>query len=105
MKARAVRVWRLDIAYPPGSHPDQPDNDPRAEWAPDTPDMAEIDHHEQETGAPVYRSETFRWPVERMFLSRSGAVVRATKLREWGSTVTIHRSRPVTWDDAPEEIR
>lgn len=100
---RPARVYRLDITYPVDSRPTDPGFDHRDGWAPDDPAMADVDHLEPETGAPVYRHETFRWPAERRFLTRSGAETRARKLRGWGCTVTVQPSRPIEWDEATEE--
>jgi hypothetical protein len=68
---KAVRVYRLDIIYPPGSHPSQPDYDPGG--------------------------NTMRWPTERLFLSHSGAQHRAAVLRQRGAVVNVVPSRTVTW--------
>lgn len=89
--SRPVRVYRLEIAYPDREHAETYPGE--VEW-----------RHDPATGRPVPDEPTPRsWPVERLFLSRSGAAARATKLRKWGCTVTIRPSQVVTWEPSAEE--
>jgi hypothetical protein len=83
------RIYRLDIAYPEGSREEgwQPPG-----WKPGDP-FTHYDFPEDEG--------TFRWPVERDYLSASGANARAARLRKCGCIVEVDRSERVVWD-APE---
>jgi hypothetical protein len=87
---RPRRVYQLDITYPDrehaAEHPDQ------TEWRYD----AAAGGHVPDEPSPT------PWPVERLFLSRSGAQHRARKLREWGCTVTVHPSDPIIWPEPKE---
>ncbi len=84
MSNRPLRVYRLDVTYPPGSR--RPGWQPagwESRWAPGPIPDGEADY--------------FRWPAERRFLSRSGAMKRAALLRSYGAEVTVVASDPVTW--------
>jgi hypothetical protein len=100
-----TRVYRLDIDYPEGSRDITP-GDTAAGWQPAEWDaavgpFAAYWAHEEDRGDPP-----FRWPSERLFLSRSGAARRAALLRLCGCTVGVVASYPVAWNEAgePEKI-
>jgi hypothetical protein len=79
-----TRVYRLNVTYPPGSL--EPGWEPPG-WT--------------ITGPNGYEDRPdFRWPRERLYLSRSGAKTGADLFRKYGAEVTIERSDPVTWPDA-----
>jgi hypothetical protein len=96
---RMVRVYYLEITYPPGSR--------KPGWLPAVFRNPEVMGQFRRSERRAMRKQ-WHWPRERMFLSRSSAYERAGILRIWGATVTVHRSRPVLWparapDDA--EVR
>lgn len=78
---RTLRIYELDITYPEGSDGDD------GEW--------------EDAGRPPHDYAVFvrRWPVERRFLSRSGAVHRAELLTGRGCTVDIRQSAPIVFED------
>lgn len=43
----------------------------------------------------------FSWPMKRDYLSLGGAQHRANLFREYGATVEIVASRPVSWEPQP----
>ena len=75
-------VWRLDITYPEQAR------DP--EWVP-------------EAWEPRDPHDVFRWPPNKMCLSRKTAVRRQRLFESYGCYVTIHRSLPVRWPYSPHE--
>ena len=79
-------IYRLDIEYPEGC--DKPG------WYPEDYDPDSYD-------AYWGYQEPFRWPRERLFLSRSGAGKRAGQLEAWGARVTVVPSLPVEWPAEP----
>jgi len=81
----SVFVYRLDITYPEGST--EWGWEPEGEW-----------WKELSGGQGPGPDETFSWPQEHLYLSRSGASKRADLLRKWGATVRVEKSRPVEWD-------
>jgi hypothetical protein len=85
----SVRVYRLVVTYPEGSH--DADGLPVPGWEPPgwTPAAA---YDPEEGPAP------FSWPRSRLYLSKGGAVQRANLLRSFGATVTVEASKPVGWD-------
>jgi hypothetical protein len=85
--ARPVHVYRLEIAYPQGSH--------EPGWTP-----ALWSRLPRRTRRKLERAG-FRWPAERMFLSASAAYRRAWRLRCYGAEAEVCRSAPVTWPEAP----
>jgi hypothetical protein len=85
---RAIYVFCLEIEYPEGS--DKPG------WWP-----ASWYTLSDETRRKAIE-QGFRWPPERMYLSRSGAYGRAWLLRWCGAKVTVRRSAPVTWPEPGE---
>jgi hypothetical protein len=90
-----VYVYRLDITYPPGS--EEPGWQPEG-WEP---------QEYQITSGPdagAWDSESFRWPRERMYFSKSGAEGRADLFRKYGAKVTVRRSHSVTWPGLEEEL-
>ena len=95
MTERRRYLYRLDVTYPPRSHPSMPDHDetwwPNGEKAPTYVDT------DWDTGAKTDVQEEFRWPTRRVFLSRSGADHRASILRGFGAIVTVVRSKAVEW--------
>lgn len=84
----AVRVYRLDVTYPAGS--DEPGWEP-AGWE---PGGYQIDD------AGSWETGEFRWPRERVYLSRKGADYKAGLLRGYGAQVTVVPSLPVEWPAA-----
>jgi hypothetical protein len=42
-------------------------------------------------------------PARRHYLTERGADHHAAVLREAGATVTVQPSRPIEWDDEPQE--
>lgn len=85
---RAVRVFKLDVTYPPGSLD--------LGWEPEG--WAGVDYqvaHGDDAGS--WETTVFQWPAERHFLSASGAETRAALLRGWGADVTVRPSLPVQW--------
>lgn len=84
---RTLRIYELDIAYPEGADPVRD-----GEW--------------EESGTPAFDGSPGeywvpRWPQQRRFLSRSGAVGRAERLTERGCAVDIRRSEPIVFEDDP----
>lgn len=75
-------VYRLDIVYPKGSR--------EYGWEPET--------WQRSPNADPDYDPSFRWPRERLYLSRSGADQRAMVFRHYGAKVTVVRSQPVEWD-------
>lgn len=86
---RPVRVYRLMVIYPEGSH--------EKGWRPacwsDPRFLATLPRAERRALA---RRE-FRWPRERRFMSSSSAYGRANLLTWYGAEVTVEASDPVTW--------
>lgn len=95
---RAAHVYRLVVVLPEGSDV--------AGWEPENwEDWCEKHDHwinEYETGASV--TPPFRWQTRRNFLSKAAADRRAEWLREFGATVTVEKSNPVTWPNPPEVL-
>jgi hypothetical protein len=89
-------VYRLAIEYPAGSQ--APGWEP-AGWNPDSFDQG------SDPDLPLFCGPyddlddcyPFRWPRERVYLSRSGAARRARALRKYGAVVTVVQSLPVEW--------
>jgi len=108
-KRRTRYVFRLDITYPPASR--------MAGWQPEnwrallgTEDWGrpEIDHAYVAllTDEQIAEAHPFRWPLERLFLTRENAMARAARLRAAGALVNVVRSQPIVWpDDSPAETR
>jgi len=90
MTDRIVRVYKLEIEYPPGS--DAPG------WAPACwPEfLAGIKDRARRREAA---RRGFRWPREHLYLSASGAYSRAALLTWFGATVYVDASSPVTWPE------
>lgn len=88
--SRAVRVFRLEIEYPPGS--DAPG------WVPACwPEfLAGI---KDKAKRREVRRRGFHWPREHLYLSASGAWARAGLLHWFGATVFVDASDPVTWPE------
>jgi hypothetical protein len=88
----SVRVHRLVVTYPAGSHDEQ--GVPVVGWRPpgSTPDL----RREEDTGA--LDEVPFSWPRAHLYLSHQGAVNRANLLRSFGATVEVQSSKPVEWD-------
>jgi len=80
-----ARVYRLHVTYPEGSF--EPEWEPPG-WEPDY-------WVDPDTGA--HEPMPFRWPAERLFLSRSAAQRRAVQLRSYGAKVEVEESEPVVW--------
>lgn len=85
-----TRIYKLDITYPGGSA--APGWQPEG-WQPGGPftSWAETASSDDDP--------SFRWPVERHYLSRSGATDRAVLLRQCGCTVDVVASHPVAWNE------
>lgn len=91
-RGRTLRVYRLDVEYPPGSR--------EPGWQP--PGWEENwDKHPEFWGAGEEEFPPFRWPRVGRYLSKSGAGKRARTLRKLGAEVTVVSSRPVEWEDSP----
>ncbi len=88
--SRVVRVFRLEIEYPPGS--DAPG------WVPACwPEfLAGI---KDKAKRREVRRRGFHWPREHLYLSASGAWARAGLLHWFGATVFVDASDPVTWPE------
>lgn len=107
-RGRTRYVFRLDITYPPGSRIAgwQPDNWRTLlgslDWGPPS-----IDHDDVATMTDLEVSLVpFKWPRERLFLTRENAMRRAALLRAAGALVNVVRSQPIVWpDDSPAETR
>lgn len=82
--SRPVRVWRLNVTLPEGS--EKPGWQPEG-WVADVSDWGVEGEYER----------PFIWPRRRNYLSVKGAKVMARILREYGATVQIEESEPVTW--------
>jgi hypothetical protein len=117
MSPRISHVYRLDITYPPRSHPSMPDWEPdwepegwgdegRAQWAAYRKDIAAFTaaggDPEDPFGSPMKpqaeeHPQWWGWPSARLYMSRSGAQGRAELFRKYGATVEIVRSKAVEW--------
>jgi hypothetical protein len=87
--SRNVRVYRLEIVYPEGSH--------EKGWRPALWSNPEyLKTLDRQTRRDLAKRE-FRWPRERMFLSSSGAYGRACLLMAYGAEAEVYGSLPVTW--------
>lgn len=87
-----VRIYRLVVQYPEGSHDSE--GWPVDSWEP--PDWRPVDLIEEpDTGAWI--TPPFKWPSVRCYLSRTGAEGRAKLLRRYGAVVEVQRSEPVVW--------
>lgn len=75
------RVYRLHVEYPKGSD--------EWGWEPEGWD-------DGWSGDPD-NDASFRWPIEKLYLSKSGARGRARLFEKYGATVTIEASEPVVW--------
>lgn len=85
---RIVYVYRLVIAYPPGSL--------KPGWKPACWEDLLAGIADKRQRAAV-RRRGFRWPRERLFLSSSGAYGRANLLMWFGAQVDVQQSEEVTW--------
>lgn len=80
MTGRKQYAYRLTVLLP-----DEPTLD---EWEPAWHDLE--------------GTEEFYWPRwQRYYFSASGAKKRADLLRKYGATVTVERSEPIVWTEAP----
>jgi hypothetical protein len=100
-----THVCKLVIEYPPRSL--EPGWEPPG-WEPDTWDDGPPDSDAYMFCGPYDEYQErypFRWPQNRLYLSRSGAARRARALRKYGATVEVVQSLPVEWptpaDGAP----
>lgn len=82
-----TRVYRLQVAYPEGSHDEH--GQPVPGWEPTGWHPGAYD--------PTEGPEPFHWPRVHLYLSPGGASRRAAQLREWGATVEVEASNPVEW--------
>lgn len=94
MSKRAAYLYRLVVTLPEGAD--------EVGWKPENwEEVCEargwIDM-ERETGAEF--TIPFSWPRRRLYMSAAAAEERAKMLREYGATVKIERSNPVTWPNA-----
>jgi hypothetical protein len=92
MSGRTRYVYRLDITYPPNSFPFREDWDPA--WHPNGYTPTPVNEMGRRWDLAI---AAFEWPRERVFLSQSGAEHRADVFRQYGATVTVVRSNPITW--------
>lgn len=90
---RRVYVYRLDVSYPEGSRydPARPDDKRWFDWQPEGWSHPDSDDWNGDPDADF----SFKWPVERMFLSRSAALRRVKRLEEYGAKAVIERSQEV----------
>jgi hypothetical protein len=86
-KRRPVRVYRLDVTYPPGSL--------EPGWEPPGWDPLETDTDWVVT--PDDDMAWAGWPKNRLYLSASSAQRRANRFRKYGATVEVERSELVLW--------
>ncbi len=86
--ARPTYVYRLIVKKPEGSE--------QAGWSPPswTPEQ-------DPNFDPVYGDGSFRWPLDRLYLSHSGAEERARLFRRFGAEVEVERSLAVEWPAEP----
>jgi len=84
-----MRVYRLNVAYPEGSHDEH--GLPVLDWQPFgwVPDQYAHDDGPR----------PFSWPRVHAYLSLSGVVKRANLLRSFGATVEVESSKPVEWEE------
>ena len=90
MTERPVYVYKLAVTYPPGSR--------EYGWEPPgwgAGSEAYLDGYVTNPDDPG----EFRWPRERLYLSRSGANAGADLFRKYGATAEIVRSERVTWGE------
>jgi hypothetical protein len=85
---RVIRVYRLDVTYPPGSQ--------EPGWEPDGWEPEVVYSYEGPDTLP------FKWPRNQLCLSKTTAERRAALFRSYGAEVVIRPSAPVEWP-APEE--
>jgi hypothetical protein len=88
-----MRVYRLQVAYPEGSHDEH--GLPVPGWQP--PGWVPTFGYAHDDGP-----EPFGWPRVRAYLSRGGADKRADLLRSFGATVEVEASKPVEWEEATD---
>jgi hypothetical protein len=101
--SRPVRVFRLDITYPEGSR--KPGWEP-AGWESDDWDGGPPDNDAYMFCGPYDEDQErypFRWPQNRLYLSRSGATRRARALRKYGAQAEVVPSLPVEWPTTPPD--
>ena len=116
---RTVRVYRLQVTYPPRSHWSQPDCDwewqpegwaekwrkawddwtaAKAAWEALGPNPDPFGPVGPPEGPPRFDPNHWPgWPVNRAYFSRKAAEARADRFREYGATVTVEASDPVVW--------
>ena len=117
---RTVRIYRLDITYPPRSHwtvddwdidwsPPGWGDDLRAEWAKYREDVDAFRAAGGNTDDPwdsgpmaprlplEAASDRFQWPVNRRYFNPRSAENRADLFRKYGATVKVLKSAPVEW--------
>jgi hypothetical protein len=88
MAERKAYAYRLKVTPPPEAADPSWEPDAWLEGLPPYP----------EGGLPPEALESgFRWPRQRLFLSRSGARRQADLFRKYGAKAVIERSAPVTW--------
>jgi hypothetical protein len=95
-----VRVYRIDIIYPEGSG--EPGWYP-ALWT--DPEWLKTLTSKGRREIKAMLRKPFKWPHERLFLSRSGAGNRAMLLRVYGAEAEVHSSDPVTWPERRTSAR
>jgi hypothetical protein len=86
---RPVYVYKLDVTYPPHSR----------EYGWEPPGWSAGESEAYRDGYMPDDPGEFRWPRERLYLSRSGARIGADHFRRYGATAEIIRSERVTWGE------
>lgn len=92
---KSVHVYRLAVTLPEGSTVPGWEPENWEEWC----EAHDLWINEYDTGASV--TPPFKWRMRRNFLSKSAADRHAEWLREFGATVTVEKSNPVTWPSPP----
>lgn len=95
-KARPYYVYKLAVAYPPGSHDE---NGKPVQWWRPNPGR-EFEDEERYMGSDGYYS----WPRQKMFRSEKGAFNRADLFEKLGCTVQVLRSQPIEWDPPSADV-
>lgn len=92
-------IYRLDITYPVGST--GKDGSPNPLWRPScwTQELEDSGRFRHRFGG------AFKWPRQKLFRSREGAMRRAALFEHYGCIVEIVRSHPVEWESEVERVK
>ncbi len=88
-------LYRLDVTYPPGADPSQPDYDPY--WWPENIGRPSATERDPESGEWIPITPRWVWPRLRVFLGRAAAEHRADLFRHAGATVEVFLDSAVEW--------